>query len=76
MDAPKSATGACTIFLPAIVVNMLREWKLKCPRGALELLFPSAAGKVEHHANILHRGFEPAQVEARVVDKNGEPKYV
>jgi integrase len=75
LDAPKSEAGERIIPLPALVVNMLREWKLKCPKGALDLVFPSAAGEVEHHANILHYGFEPAQVAAGVVDKDGKPKY-
>jgi integrase len=72
---PKSEAGERTIPLPAPVVNMLREWKLKCPKG--ELVFPSGAGNVEHHANILHRGFEPAQlaasVTAPVLDDKGKP---
>ncbi len=72
---PKSEAGERTIPLPAPVVNMLREWKLKCPKGEFDLVFPSGAGEIEHHANILHRGFEPAQVAAGVVDEDGKPKY-
>jgi len=48
-----------------MVVNMLREWKLKCPRGKLDLVFPSGAGEIAHHANILHRGCDPALVRGR-----------
>ena len=65
---PKSEAGERTIPLPSAVVNMLREWKLRCPKGPLSLVFPSGAGKIEHHANILHRGFEPAQIAAGVMD--------
>jgi integrase len=74
---PKSEAGERTIPLPAPVVNMLRKWKLKCPKGELDLVFPSGAGEIEHHANILHRGLEPPQVAAGVtvpvLDDNGEP---
>jgi integrase len=77
IDAPKSESGERTIPLPSWVVNTLREWKLKCPKGELDLVFPSGAGEIEHHANILHRGFEPAQVAAGVtnpvLDKEGKP---
>ena len=73
---PKSAAGTREIPLGPFVVNSLREWKLVCPRrggkrdqdgnvidpGELDLVFPNGAGKVESHANILHRGFGPLQV--------------
>jgi integrase len=79
IDVPKSESGERTIPLPAPVVNMLREWKLRCPKGEHNLVFPSGAGEVEHHANILHRGLEPAQIAAGVVvpvkDDDGKPVH-
>ncbi|MBA2592183.1 MAG: hypothetical protein H0U97_07960 [Gammaproteobacteria bacterium] len=39
---------------------MLKEWRLACPPGAHDLVFPSGAGNPENHANLLHRGFYPA----------------
>jgi integrase len=56
-------------------VNTLREWKLLCPKRKHDLVFPTGAGEIEHHANILHRGYEPAQIAARIIDKAGQPKY-
>jgi integrase len=74
---PKSEAGERTIPLPPTVVNVLREWKLRCPKGEHNLVFPTGAGGVEHHANILHRGFEPVQVAAGVtapvLDEKGKP---
>jgi integrase len=82
---PKSAAGTRDIPLAPIVVNTLREWKLACPKGDLDLAFPNGAGKVESHANILQRGFGPLQVDlgicvprldedgAPVVDEEGRP---
>jgi integrase len=75
IGAPKSESGERAIPLPPMVVNTLREWKLKCPKGEHDLAFPSGAGQIENHANILHRGFEPAQIAAGVVDGKGRPKY-
>jgi integrase len=70
---PKSAAGARTVPLSPIVVNTLREWKLKCPHG--DLVFPNGAGNIENLANILSRGFFPAQIAGGVVDAKGGPKY-
>jgi integrase len=72
---PKSAAGTRDIPLAPIVVNTLREWRLACPKGELDLVFPNGRGKVESHANILHRGFHPLQVAAGIVDQDGKPKY-
>lgn len=77
IDKPKSEAGERTIPLPPMVVNTLREWKLRCPKGEHNLVFPTGADEIEHHANILHRGFEPAQIAAGVtvpkLDKDGKP---
>jgi integrase len=72
---PKSAAGQRTIPMPPILVNTLREWKLACPRSDLDLVFPTGAGNVEYHVNIVVRGLGPAQVAAGVTTKNGKPKY-
>ncbi len=63
---PKSESGERTVPLTPIVANTLREWKLACPKGKLGLVFPSGAGHIEHHSNILQRGLAPTQVAARV----------
>jgi integrase len=73
--SPKSAAGTREIPLAPIVVNTLREWRLACPKGELDLVFPNGVGKVESHANILHRGFGPVQVAGGIVDQDGKPKF-
>ena len=78
---PKSAAGTRNVPLAPIVVNTLRKWCLKCPKGELDLVFPNGAGKVESHANILNRGFWPVQIAAgivteRMVARDGETKTV
>ena len=51
-------------------VNALKEWKLACPKGELDLVFPTEKGQIEHHANML-RGLAPAMVAAGLTDKTG-----
>jgi integrase len=78
IDKPKSEAGERTVPLPPTVVNTLREWKLRCPKGGhgkLEFVFPTGTGEIEYHSNILQRGLEPPQIAAGVVDKDGKPKY-
>src|SRR5262249_51190189 len=38
---PKSEAGERTIPLLPMVTNALREWKLACPKGELDLAFPN-----------------------------------
>jgi integrase len=75
IGAPKSRAGQRTIPMVPILANTLREWKLACPKSEHDLVFPTGAGQVEYHSNIVTRGLGPAQVAAGVVTKGGEPKY-
>jgi integrase len=58
---PKSAAGERVVPFGPFVSNTLKEWKLACPKGELDLVFPNSKGKVEALANIAHRGLIPAQ---------------
>lgn len=73
--APKSESGERTIPLTPSLVTTLREWKLACPKGAHDLVFPTGVGTPENHANVVNRGLIPAQIAAGVVDKKGNAKY-
>ena len=80
---PKSEAGERVVPVPPATLQALREWKLKCPKGPLGLVFPNGAGAVENYANIVTRAIGPIMVAAGVsvpaVDKEGkptkEPKY-
>lgn len=72
---PKSEAGERTVPLPPMVIAALREHKLACPNGELGLAFPNSKGRIDHRQKIAERGFQPAQVAAGVVDKNGRAKY-
>jgi integrase len=75
IGTPKSESGERTIPLPPIVANVLREWKLVCPRTDGDLVFVSARGQVWSLSGIVAYGFHPAQVRAGVVTATGKAKY-
>jgi integrase len=71
---PKSEAGTRSIPMSSLLLNTLRQWKLACPKGELNLVFPNGAGRVENHMNLLHRVFWPIQIAAGVtVMRDGEP---
>jgi integrase len=72
---PKSRAGERTIPLGPYVTNLLRAWKLACPRGELDLVFPTSKGRISHHKSIIRSALIPAQLAAGVVDPNGRAKY-
>ena len=74
IDKPKSEAGERTVPLLPMLVNTLREWKLRCPKGQhgkLEFVFPTGTGEIEYHSNIAQRGLGPALVAAGIVTKDG-----
>jgi integrase len=75
MGAPKSEAGERTIPLTPMAVNVLREWKLACPKGELDLVFPTANGTVQTLSNIVNRGWYPLLVAAGIVDEHGKARY-
>jgi integrase len=66
----KSETSYRSIPLAPLALNALKEWKLACPKGGLDLVFPNGAGNVESLPNIWNRGFAPLQVAAGIVKQN------
>jgi integrase len=75
LDVPKTAAGKREIRFGPVVANTLREWKLACPKGELDLVFPSAKGGFQSNGNIIVRRLIPAQIAARVVKPDGRAKY-
>ena len=74
IGAPKSDSSLRAIPLAPDVLTALKEWRLGCPKGEADLVFPSSTGQIEHHANML-RSLRPVMLAAGLVDKDGEPKY-
>ena len=75
IGAPKSKAGTRTVPLPPLVVNALKQWKLACPPSELDLVFPSATGRVLRHQMVLYQTLRPVLRAAGIVDASGEPKY-
>ena len=57
---PKTKYSRRKVDIPATLLTELKKWKLRCPKGELELVFPNGDGKPEHPSNVLRRGFFPA----------------
>ncbi len=74
IGGPKSESSERSVPLPPIALNTLREWRFACPKGEMDLVFPTGAGRVESHANIITRGLQPVQVAAGVVTPEGKAK--
>lgn len=75
---PKTATSRRTVPLPPMLVQELRAWKLKCPKGPLALAFPNSRGNVDWHPNLLLFGLQPALMAAGVTKPvlvNGRPAF-
>jgi integrase len=74
IGAPKSNSSVRTIPLdPEVMVPALREWKLKCPPS--DYLFPTRSGKPQAYTVICNGSIDPVMKAAKLVDKDGEPKY-
>lgn len=74
---PKSAAGQRSIPIGKALVQVLREWKLRCPKGDLGLAFPNSEGGVQDYSHLMKRRFNPLQVAAGVCDPvlvKGAPK--
>jgi integrase len=74
IGAPKSDSSVRTVPLAPDMLAALKVWKLACPKGEGDLVFPTAKGQVEHHKNML-KSLAPVMVAAGVVHKSGKPKY-
>jgi integrase len=64
----KSKAAYRAIRMSTMVLTALREWKLACPKGDLDLVFPNGIGRVESYANLIDRGFAPVQIAAGIVN--------
>jgi integrase len=71
---PKTKSSVRTVPLAPEVLSALKEWRLACPKGELDLVFPTGTGRVERHTSIW-RSLKPIMVAAGVVNRAGKPKY-
>jgi integrase len=71
---PKSEAGEREVPVGPMVINSLREWRL---RSAGDLVFANGVGKPEDHANLVQRLLHRVQIDAGVtvpvLDNHGKP---
>jgi len=53
---PKTKSGIRTLPVPQELLSALRVWKLQCPKGDLDLVFPAPTGTPAHRSNVLRYG--------------------
>jgi integrase len=75
IGALKSISAERAVPLPPILINTLREWRLACPKGALDLVFPNSNGNPEGPHAVVERGLHPMMIAAGVTTANGKAKY-
>jgi integrase len=71
----KSRAGKRDIPLAPIVVNSLRQWKLVCPKGKLDLVFPNTVGNAETMRCIHARCWHPLQIKCGLTTDTGVGRY-
>lgn len=78
----KSRAGRRTLYLPAVVVEMLTDWRAKCPKSDANLVFPTSSGAPMALVNFRAGAWDPLMREAgltRTISRNGMkvevPKY-
>ena len=75
MGNTKSRSGRREIPVGPQLALVLKTWKVACPKGSLDLVFPNGAGKVETHSNIYNRIFRPLMLSSGIVDGVGAPRF-
>jgi integrase len=72
MGPTKSQAGQREIPLSDVLVLALREWRLACPKGKLDLVFPNRRGEYADQPYTPHRDFHPLQEAAGLLRPEGE----
>jgi len=57
---PKTRTSYRRMTLPTFILKELKAWRVACPHGPHDLVFPNLDGHPMSHTNLLQRGFYPA----------------
>jgi integrase len=68
IGSPKTDASKRDVPLAPLAVNALREWRLACPMGDHDLIFPNRRGGVLALVDIHRHGLRPLQRAASVRD--------
>jgi integrase len=66
MGAPKTKAGKRDVPIAPLVVNSLRIWRVSCPKGDLDLVFPTKDGKPQNMSNFHTHAWYPLIARCRV----------
>jgi integrase len=58
-DTKTGRRGNRKLPCPAELVLTLKKWRLRCPKGELDLVFPTLAGAPQHRRRILEHVLRP-----------------
>ena len=72
MGPPKSKAGKRDIPLAPLVLNTLKQWRIDCPKGELDLVFPNNRGKIERMWNIHEHTWYPLQIKCGLTADTGK----
>ena len=73
---PKSKAGKRDIPLAPLVLNTLKQWRIECPKGELDLVFPNGVGNVERMSNIHEHAWYPLQIKCGLTTRKGRRQSV
>ncbi|HYA02004.1 MAG TPA: site-specific integrase [Syntrophobacteria bacterium] len=89
---PKSRTSRRRVDLAPELVQELKSWKLACPKGEHDVVFPTLLGTPEGHSNMTKHRFKPTLRRAGIaeirfhdlrhtyasllIEQNEHPKYI
>jgi integrase len=75
IGSPKSKASRRTVPIMPMLINTLREWKLKCSPSEGGLAFCTSSGRVARHGDLVRKVFIPTVKRAGLLDGDGKPKY-
>jgi integrase len=67
-NTPKTLTSNRKINMPDELIKTLKEWRLRCPHGELNLVFPNQRGVFMDAHNLVNRKFKPTLRRAGVTE--------
>jgi integrase len=70
----KTDSSRRTVPLGSDLVLALKHWKLACPKGELDLVFPTNVGTVNDYNNVV-QSLEPYMRAAGCATKHGKARY-
>ncbi len=68
-DTKTGKKGNRKLPCPAELMLTLKKWRLRCPKGDLNLVFPTPAGMPQHRTRILDHVLRPALREAGLSER-------